>query len=81
MMLPQNPRKRPRGSVRPPSSSRTTDPRETALMSKKINMPDLPRGAVDGTLRRWLKAPGDVIAAGDVVAEVEIDRAVVELEA
>ena len=50
-------------------------------MSKKINMPDLPRGAADGTLRRWFKAPGDSITAGDVIAEIETDRTVVELEA
>ena len=35
----------------------------------------------EGRLVRWLKAAGDTVAAGEVVAEIETDKAVVEIEA
>ena len=34
----------------------------------------------EGTLSRWLKQPGDAVAAGDAIAEIETDKAAVELE-
>jgi pyruvate dehydrogenase E2 component (dihydrolipoamide acetyltransferase) len=34
----------------------------------------------EGTLTRWLKKPGDVIKKGDIVAEVETDKANMEVE-
>lgn len=36
---------------------------------------------MEGTLLNWLKKPGDAVNAGDVVAEVEADKATVEVEA
>ncbi len=35
----------------------------------------------EGTLVRWPKAAGDAVTAGEVVAEIETDKAVVEIEA
>ncbi|MBZ9938420.1 dehydrogenase [Mesorhizobium sp. BR1-1-16] len=35
----------------------------------------------EGTIVRWLKAAGDPVQAGDLVAEIETDKAVVEIEA
>ena len=35
----------------------------------------------EGTLVKWLKAVGDAVKEGDVVAEIETDKAVVEIEA
>lgn len=35
----------------------------------------------EGKLVKWLKAVGDAVKAGDVVAEIETDKAVVEIEA
>ncbi|MCX5494071.1 thiamine pyrophosphate-dependent enzyme [Kaistia dalseonensis] len=35
----------------------------------------------EGTIVRWLKAPGETVKAGDIVAEIETDKAVVEIEA
>ena len=35
----------------------------------------------EGTLVKWLKAVGDTVKEGDVVAEIETDKAVVEIEA
>lgn len=34
-----------------------------------------------GVIARWLKQPGDLVAAGDVLAEIETDKAVMEMEA
>ena len=34
----------------------------------------------DGTLVRWLKQPGDAVVAGEPVAEIETDKATMELE-
>ena len=35
----------------------------------------------EGTLVRWLKSEGDTVALGELIAEVETDKAVVEIEA
>jgi 2-oxoisovalerate dehydrogenase E1 component len=35
----------------------------------------------EGTIVNWLKAEGDTVKAGDIVAEIETDKAVVEIEA
>ena len=35
----------------------------------------------EGRIVRWLKAEGDVVTAGETVAEIETDKAVVEIEA
>ena len=37
--------------------------------------------SMDGTLLNWLKNVGDSVNKGDVVAEVEADKATVEIEA
>lgn len=46
-----------------------------------ILMPALSPEMEAGTLVRWLVAPGDRVAPGDVLAEIETDKATVELEA
>ena len=35
----------------------------------------------EGTIVGWLKAEGDAVKAGEIVAEIETDKAVVEIEA
>ena len=35
----------------------------------------------EGKLARWLKAEGDDVMAGDVIAEIETDKATMEVEA
>jgi pyruvate dehydrogenase E2 component (dihydrolipoamide acetyltransferase) len=50
-------------------------------MSTNILMPALSPTMTEGTLARWLKAEGDTIRAGDVIAEIETDKATMEVEA
>ncbi len=44
-------------------------------------MPALSPTMTEGTLARWLKKEGDTIRAGDVIAEIETDKATMEVEA
>jgi pyruvate dehydrogenase E2 component (dihydrolipoamide acetyltransferase) len=46
-----------------------------------IEMPKLSDTMTEGTLLRWVKKVGDTIAVGDVLAEVETDKATMEMEA
>ncbi|MET0152416.1 MAG: dihydrolipoamide acetyltransferase family protein [Candidatus Binatia bacterium] len=46
-----------------------------------VVMPKLSDTMEEGKILRWLKKPGDHIAVGDVLAEVETDKADMELEA
>ena len=44
-------------------------------------MPALSPTMTEGKLSRWLKNVGDTIKAGDVLAEIETDKATMEVEA
>ena len=35
----------------------------------------------EGTLSKWLVAEGDIVASGDIMAEIETDKATMEVEA
>ncbi len=50
-------------------------------MPTTILMPALSPTMTEGTLARWLVKEGDAIAAGDVIAEIETDKATMEVEA
>lgn len=50
-------------------------------MPTNIEMPKLSDTMTEGTLVKWNKQLGDVIEIGDVVAEVETDKATMEMEA
>ncbi|MBT6116554.1 MAG: pyruvate dehydrogenase complex E1 component subunit beta, partial [Rhodospirillaceae bacterium] len=50
-------------------------------MPVEVLMPALSPTMTEGTLSRWLKKEGDEIAAGDVIAEIETDKATMEVEA
>jgi pyruvate dehydrogenase E2 component (dihydrolipoamide acetyltransferase) len=50
-------------------------------MAKDILMPLLSPSMTEGTLVRWLKKEGDAVKSGDVLAEVETDKATMDLEA
>lgn len=50
-------------------------------MSIELKMPALSPTMEKGTLARWLVAEGDLVKLGDLVAEVETDKATMEIEA
>jgi pyruvate dehydrogenase E1 component beta subunit len=50
-------------------------------MSVEILMPALSPTMEEGTLSKWLKKEGDTVTAGDVIAEIETDKATMEVEA
>lgn len=50
-------------------------------MSVDILMPALSPTMEEGTLSKWLKKEGDAIKSGDVIAEIETDKATMEVEA
>jgi pyruvate dehydrogenase E2 component (dihydrolipoamide acetyltransferase) len=50
-------------------------------MATKVHMEALSPTMEEGQLVRWLKAEGDVIANGDILAEIETDKATMELVA
>jgi len=49
-------------------------------MAETINMPKLGFDMAEGTLVRWVKQIGENINKGDVLAEIETDKATVEVE-
>ena len=50
-------------------------------MAIELKMPALSPTMEEGTLARWLKQEGDEIAPGDIIAEIETDKATMEFEA
>ena len=49
-------------------------------MPIRITMPQLSPTMEAGTLARWLVREGDVVSSGDVIAEIETDKATMEVE-
>ncbi|GER81902.1 acetyltransferase component of pyruvate dehydrogenase complex [Thermogemmatispora aurantia] len=47
----------------------------------EVTMPRLSDTMQEGTIARWLKKPGDRVERGDVLAEIETDKATMELQA
>ncbi|MCZ7675978.1 MAG: pyruvate dehydrogenase complex E1 component subunit beta [Roseovarius sp.] len=50
-------------------------------MPTEILMPALSPTMEEGTLARWLVKEGDSVSAGDIIAEIETDKATMEFEA
>lgn len=50
-------------------------------MAIEILMPALSPTMEEGTLAKWMVKEGDVVAAGDIIAEIETDKATMEFEA
>src|SRR5437762_9011572 len=64
-----------RGRHRPRPASRESP------MPIKILMPALSPTMTEGNLAKWLKAEGEAVKPGDVIAEIETDKATMEVEA
>jgi len=50
-------------------------------MPIKILMPALSPTMTEGNLAKWVKKEGEKISAGEVIAEIETDKATMEVEA
>ncbi|WP_374383408.1 pyruvate dehydrogenase complex E1 component subunit beta [Dongia sp.] len=50
-------------------------------MPTEILMPALSPTMTEGKLAKWMKKPGDAVKAGDILAEIETDKATMEVEA
>ncbi|MFT4161883.1 biotin/lipoyl-containing protein, partial [Shinella sp.] len=50
-------------------------------MPIEILMPALSPTMEEGTLSKWVKNEGDTVKSGDVIAEIETDKATMEVEA
>ena len=49
-------------------------------MSVNILMPALSPTMEEGTLSKWLVKEGDIVTSGDLIAEIETDKATMEVE-
>src|SRR5690348_12093285 len=72
--------RRPRRSRKRPSKSAIAEGGEGA-MPINILMPALSPTMTEGNLAKWLKKEGETVKAGDVIAEIETDKATMEVEA
>ncbi len=50
-------------------------------MAIELKMPALSPTMEEGTLAKWLVKPGDSVKSGDIIAEIETDKATMEFEA
>ncbi|MGA0777384.1 MAG: biotin/lipoyl-containing protein, partial [Gemmobacter sp.] len=50
-------------------------------MATEILMPALSPTMEEGTLAKWLVAPGATVKSGQIIAEIETDKATMEFEA
>ena len=53
----------------------------TGLMTAQILMPALSPTMEEGKLAKWLVKEGDTVKSGDILAEIETDKATMEFEA
>lgn len=50
------------------------------VKGQPINMPSLSPTMTEGTIVKWLKKEGDTVAPGDVLCEIQTDKAVMSFE-
>ncbi len=50
-------------------------------MPTQVLMPALSPTMEEGKLAKWVKSEGDTVKSGDVIAEIETDKATMEVEA
>ncbi len=63
-----------------PETSSVTTPPSGAGGLIVVTMPRLSDTMTDGTVATWLKKVGDAVAEGDILAEIETDKATMEFE-
>ena len=52
----------------------------SGIKAKAVRMPKMSDTMIEGVIAKWLKKEGDVVKSGDIIAEVETDKATMELE-
>ncbi len=62
-------------------SGRAPEGKEIDGMPIEVLMPALSPTMTEGKLAKWVKQEGDAVASGDVLAEIETDKATMEVEA
>lgn len=50
------------------------------VAGQEIKMPSLSPTMTEGTIVKWMKKEGDVVAPGDVLCEIQTDKAVMSFE-
>ena len=50
-------------------------------MRKAVLMPHMGYDMKAGKIAKWLKKPGEAVQRGEILAEIETDKAIVEMEA
>src|SRR5919204_537407 len=50
-------------------------------MASEVLMPALSPTMTEGKIARWIKSEGEAVKAGDIIAEIETDKATMEVEA
>lgn len=63
-----------------PAEEKKSAPAELPAGVKVVTMPRLSDTMTDGTVATWLKKVGDKVAEGDILAEIETDKATMEFE-
>jgi dihydrolipoamide dehydrogenase len=63
-----------------PIISRRYSATENSTMPVEITMPQQSDTMTEGTVVKWLKKEGDQVKAGEMIAEIETDKAVMEME-
>src|SRR5438132_8030489 len=53
----------------------------SSAMASRVIMPKLTDSMEEGVVVKWRKSEGDHVESGDVLAEIETDKAVMDLEA
>jgi len=74
----------PKEEKAPPATEKAAAPKESidvsGINATVLTMPKMSDTMTEGTIATWLKKVGDTIKSGDIIAEVETDKATMELE-
>lgn len=75
-------KKNPEETAATPEATKAATPAATSLPKGVvvITMPRLSDTMTEGTVATWLKKVGDAVAEGDILAEIETDKATMEFE-
>lgn len=69
-------------STQDSSEEKEAEPKDTGnIKATVVRMPKMSDTMEEGTIAQWLKKEGDEVKSGDILAEIETDKATMELEA